>query len=301
MENKSGGEVIYSRMLMAEGTNEVEYQVNHNGDCLKRFTFHNEAEKDRFFEQDSYGWPHASPGSTTVIAVGNRWKKSDEEGNKYNCELMVREMCTHTQKQGYKVLFEEVPVWFGNFPMASVASAREHGALLANMYGTEYVFFVDNDIMPEPELLTELLSYNSPIIVPMVIDSRHNQMLGGPIREKHSGVWGQKWASMSALLMKTCLLDLPGVKFVHSDTEGLFYQRIARWGHTIHMDTSQILYTATPPTRPDSMSFEAREERYRNNYSHMFERREPMDKLAQELFDEAKETGKENIVKTIKM
>ena len=138
------------------------------------------------------------------------------------------------------------------------------------------------------------------MIVPMVWDTPKNNMIGGPIREKDSGVYNQKWASMSALLIKTSLLDLPGVKFVDSDTEGLFFQRFARWGHTVHIDTSQVLYTVTPPTRPDSMDFDQRFRMAIKRYNSIFEPRVPMDAIAQEMFDKKAATGK-NQIKTIKL
>ena len=288
---------VYTNMLMAKKEGEKSDELlNHNGDTLKRLTFDNEISKDRYFEQDQYSWPHSSPGSTTVISVGNRWKQ-DEDGL---CEAMVRDMCIHSQKQGYKILFEEHAVWMGNFPNAAVASTREQGAYTARENGTEYVFFVDNDIKPEENLLTNLLSFNVPMIVPMVWDTPKNNMIGGPIREKDSGVCNQKWASMSALLIKTSLLDLPGVKFVDSDTEGLFFQRFARWGHTVHIDTSQVLYTVTPPTRPDSMDFDQRFRMAIKRYNSIFEPRVPMDAIAQEMFDKKAATGK-NQIKTIKL
>ena len=292
MNKEAEGSTIYAQMLMAEKTGENDdNRLNHNGDCLKRLTFDNVITKDRYFEQDTYSWPHASPGSVTVIAVGNRWKRDDDG----DCERMVRDMCYFAQNQGYKVLFEEIAVWYGVFPNPSVASAREAGGLTARSFGTEYIFYCDNDIKPQKELLSNLLQYNVPMIVPMVMDQNKSSMIGGPIREKDSGIYNQKWASMSALLMKTCLLDLPGVKFSDADTEGLFYQRIARWGHTIHIDTSQVLTTVTPPTRPDSKTYDEREQMNKDRYAAIFEKRVPMDAVAQELFDEAKKTGQDQV------
>mgnify|MGYP004449413869 CR=1 FL=1 len=293
-------DTVYHKMLMAskEGEDGVDIIQNHNGDCLKRITFSNDLEKDRYFEQDHYSWPHASPGSVYIVAVGNRWKRDEKKG--IDCEQLVKDMCIYTQKRGYKVSFEEFPVWFGAFPNPSVASAREHGAMNAIKSGLQFTFFIDNDAMPEPNLLVDLIEFNVPMITPMVMDSKSGEMLGGPFREKNSGVYNQKWASMSALLIKTSLLQLPGVKFVDSDTEGIFYERFAIWEHTVHIDTSSILHTLTPPTRPDSMSYEARVAMNKERYSHIFEKRVPMDAIAQELFDEKEEIG-EDQVKTIKM
>jgi len=49
----NNGEKVYSKMLMSEKEGEdTGYINNHNGDCLKRLTFNNDAEKDRYFEQD---------------------------------------------------------------------------------------------------------------------------------------------------------------------------------------------------------------------------------------------------------
>lgn len=297
-ELMNNNEEVYSRMLMAEKVNEGEdNKLNHNGDCLKRLTFNNEAEKDRYFDQETYSWPHSSPGSVYVVAIGNRWKKNDD----VNCEILVRDMIVHTQEVGYKLAFEEIAVWFGSFPNPSVMAAREEAAFHAIQSGLEYTFFIDNDIIPKKDLLINLLSFNLPMIVPMVIDGEHNIMIGGPIREKNSGVYDQKWTSMSALLIKTSLLSLPGVRFGDNDIEGIFFQRFARWAHTVHMDTSQILYTVTPPTRPDSLSYEERDNMNRDRYDHIFEERIPLDKIAIDLFNEAKNTSDMQVVKTIKM
>ena len=291
MVSNSEGQQVYSKMLMSEKEGEATGDVinNHNGDCLKRLTFNNDAEKDRYFEQDHYGWPHSSPGSVYVVAVGNRWKKDNKKG--IDCEVLVRNMCTYTQERGYKVGFEEVPVWFGMFPNPAVAAARESGYLHAKSAGLEYTLFIDNDIMPEPNLLVDLLDFNVPMITPMVIDTKSENMIGGPQREKNSGVYNQKWASMSFLLVKTALLDLPGVKFVETDTEGLFYQRFAVWGHTVHIDTASVLHTFTPPTRPDSMTYDERELMNRERYNHIFDKRVPIDKVAEEMLAEHQRTG----------
>ena len=96
---------------------------------------------------------------------------------------------------------------------------------------------------------------------------------------------------MSFLLVKTALLDLPGVKFVETDTEGLFYHRFAVWGHTVHIDTASVLHTFTPPTRPDSMTYDEREIMNRERYNHIFDKRVPLDKVAQEMLNEHQRTG----------
>jgi len=173
--------------------------------------------------------------------------------------------------------------------------------MTAKRVGCENILFLDNDVMPEKDILVQLLSYNVPMITPMVIDGNSGVMLGGPIRDKNTGVYQQKWSSMSFLLMKVCLLDLPGVDFKETDTEGRFYHRFAVWGHTVHIDTSQVLHTLTPPTRPDSMLYEEREQLNRDNYSHIFEKRIPMDAIAQEMLDEKNETGNDRQMKVIKM
>ena len=129
----------------------------------------------------------------------------------------------------------------------------------------------------------------------MIIDPYHGNMIGGPIREKNSGVYNQKWSSMSAILIKTSLLSLPGVRFGQDDTEGLFFQRFARWGHTVHIDTSQELRTITPPTRPDSMNYEEREQMNKDRYSHIFDPRIPIDQVATDLFNQQKATGNNQI------
>jgi len=281
---------IHSKMLMSEKT-KPGTRSNHNGDVLKRITFENEITKDRYFIQDNYSWPHSSPGSTTVIAVGNRWKKDEN----HNCELMIRDMCTYAQQKGYKIFFEEVAVWFGAFPNPAVAATREQGAYIAIENSTEYVFFVDNDILPTEDLLVNLLELEVPMVTPMIIDPYHGNMIGGPIREKNSGVYNQKWSSMSAILIKTSLLSLPGVRFGQDDTEGLFFQRFARWGHTVHIDTSQELRTITPPTRPDSMNYEEREQMNKDRYSHIFDPRIPIDQVATDLFNQQKATGNNQI------
>ena len=104
------------------------------------------------------GWPHMRPNSVLVAAMGNHWK-APGSWNK------VIDMLDYTTNQGVYCAFQEVQDRCFN-PYDALGTMRNEAALTALTEGFQYLCYIDNDVLPEPDCLYRLLQRGQSITAP---------------------------------------------------------------------------------------------------------------------------------------
>ena len=242
-------------------------------------SFDNQLTAERYFEEELNGNPHFSPGSVLIAIIGTDFPEG--------CKEKIKAMYLYAREAGYNVKYIEMQVYHNTFPQASHASTRNHAINSGRIGGTDYICFLDTDVEPTEDMLVKLLAHKSSIITPYVIDPALNRQLGGPTRQKDSGVYNQKWIAQCFMLIKTAVFNNTEIHFAYDEAEDMFSQRIHLYGINQQVDTSQILTLASPPGRPDSQLWDTRMDKLKERYN-----REPRRNLTSE--EEYRETEVKN-------
>jgi len=242
-------------MVRQDGKLQVERQ---NNPADRSLTFENQITAERYFSEDINNNAHFSPGSVLIATVG-----TDFHGG---CKDKIKAMLDYTRKCGYICRYIEFQVYHNVFPQASHASTRNSAVFEARIGGPQFICLLDTDVEPSEDMLVNLLKHNLPIVAPMTIDPDTNFLLGGPRREKDTGLFIQKWLPQCFMLIKVTLFNNPEIKFSVEEAEDMFSQRLSMYGISQYVDTSQVLTLASPPGRPDSAKFDHRMELLKERY-----------------------------------
>jgi hypothetical protein len=221
--------------------------------------FENKTIAERYYTQEENGNPHFNPGSVLVATIG-----TDFPGN---CKELIHAMILYTREAGYSVKYQEMQVYHNTFPQPAHASTRNHAINSGRIGGSDYICFVDTDVIPEEDTLVKLLKHEVSVIGPYVIDPEDGTLLGGPQREKDSGIHLQKWVAQCFLLIKTGVFHNTEIHFASDEAEDIFSQRIHLYGLTQYVDSGIKLKLASPPGRPDSKNWDNRMEGLKERYN----------------------------------
>lgn len=210
----------------------------------RRITY-NLTSSDREFNERrlEQSWLHNRPFSVFVAAMGSHWKPG--------CWQHVIDMVHYTNENGYYCAFEEIMDRCFN-PYDALGAMRNE-ALMRAAQGYEWLLYVDNDIMPKPDMLIRLLSWDQPIIAPYVVEPGTGKVLHGPIHAKYSGLQQARWCVLSMLLFRTTVFNATGPEFWNNAVgadEGYHFQKLWHYGHRPYIDTNLILPVASVPTYP---------------------------------------------------
>jgi len=209
--------------------------------------FDSESAKELFEFRDSRGMPHhVRPFSTLIASMGNHW----HEG----CFEAVKAMAEHTYNAGYDVCFYEEHDRCFN-PYDSLGTMRNLAYIKAITQGYEYLLYVDNDVMPEPDALVTLLHKFMPILSPRMEywdGDDHGQ--GIPRMEKNRGLAMVGSVPLTFLLFQTkVLMPWMSTDFWRDSLgadEGYHFQKLEAFGHRPFVDTDVTVKVMSPPHYP---------------------------------------------------
>ena len=203
-----------------------------------------EAEQELFNDQQEYSYPHSSPNSVFIGAIGNMWKPGA-----WQC---VVDMIAHTRMSGFNCMMDEI----GNttmIPWVGLSDMRNEAVARACRSGCEYALLIENDALPEPDMLIKLMSEEMPIVAPIIFDKEINGAkvgIGLPQRIADNGIQPMRWVPLTAVLFKVNVFNATGpMPFASTTLESQLFQLLWHYGHRAWMQTDVELKVASQPQR----------------------------------------------------
>ena len=176
-----------------------------------------------------------------IAAIGTNW-----EPGAWQC---VIDMMGYAQQQEYNVCFEEVPDPMIGLPYSALENMRDVAVEMAKARGVEWLCMVDNDVLPQPDLLVRLIERDRPIIGPWVIDPQHpEQSIGYPSWPRSNGLRPMRFIPFSFMLFRMSVFNCFAAPFAGVVTEGTLFLRFWNYGHRTVQDTDNALMVAKPPS-----------------------------------------------------
>jgi len=209
----------------------------------------NPVEKKRNSERFSKNW-HLRPESVFVASIGTSWQP-----HSWN---RVIDMIMWANFQGYNVWFQEVQEDHINFPMANTQVMRDSAIIMGRDAGFDKICLIDNDVLPDKEILVRLLEHPFPLIAPFIWDQGEDHALGIPRYDRGQGLQPMRWVGASFMLFDSKIFNCPDIKFSGLYQEGQFGQLLEHYGHQFWMDTDLEVQTFTPPGRMAQHNFDTR-------------------------------------------
>lgn len=195
-------------------------------------------------------FPHMSPDSVFVAVIGNSWELGAWQ--------KVTDMLEHTSQWGITCCLHEFANGFAAIPYSTLSAMRNTACVYASNSGYEWLLLVENDILPEPDMLVQLLEHQMPLMVPFIQYQGKGWSVSQPPLIKNMGVIPIAWSVFSCVLIWTKVLNcFPDCSpFNENKGEGPFFMRLVHFGQKLFMDTYTELKLATDATyggRPKSL------------------------------------------------
>ncbi len=185
---------------------------------------------------------HVRPSSTLVAAIGTSWSPTAWQ--------KVIDMVEYANAHGVCCWLREFSDPCTTLPYQAAGPMRDVACSAALDGGFEWLLLIENDILPEPDLLLRLQSWNMPVVVPYIKDEERDRVLAGGRHEPNQGLISVSWAVMSCVLIWTKVLNCfpNGQPFGYFTAEGDFTHKLIHYGHRMFQDTNTPLKTAKGPT-----------------------------------------------------
>ena len=225
--------------MNAEEAAKLAEQLKNPRASAIRHMYRNEREQKQAKREMQYGYPHSSPGSVYVAPIGTMWAKGAWEA--------VSNMVYETEQQGYNVSFEEQLDSNVTEPYAYTGAMRDRAAMKAHTRGFEWVCILDNDALPEPDLLVKLIQADLPVIGPRVV-TMDGVLVGEPNWEVDGNVHPMRWIPLSLILMRTTIFNCIPKLFNPAELEGDVAYQLWHYGHRVYQHTGVTMKVANPPT-----------------------------------------------------
>jgi len=185
---------------------------------------------------------HIRPDSVFVAAISTHWQPKAWQ--------KVLDMVAYTNEQGYCCWFHEIQDTVVVLPYQHLNPMRDTACLEAHNSGAEYLLLIENDVLPEKDMLIRLLRWHMPVVVPYMFDEKLGRPIAAPSYPKNKGLQVVEWSVLSCILIwckvLNCFNDCSPFRDVMH--EGLFYKRLIHFGHQAYQDTSTELKLAQRPT-----------------------------------------------------
>ena len=217
----------------------------YSAPSLKEISFRqytNMEEKQRA-ELFKYTRPaHIRPDSVYVFSIGTSWAPGAWE--------KVINMVAYTIKEGICCWFHEIKDIYSQLPYSYLNQMRNIACIEAHNSGCEWVLIVENDILPEPDMLVRLLKWQMPVVSPFMWDEKFKQPIARPAYERGNGLKAVEWSALSCILIWCRVLHcFPYCEpFRDVGTEAVFFNRLLNYGHRAYQDTDTELKLASGPS-----------------------------------------------------
>ncbi len=221
----------------------VAHNPNANTGIELRF-FANEVEKERAFKSQHFRPIHLRPGSTLVAPIGVMWEPGAWQ--------KTVEMVIKTNESGVCCWLHEMTDINAGIPAAHLNMMRDSACMYAIDAGFEWILLLENDAMPEPDLLLKLLHWDMPVVVPYIMDNVLKKPICAPFYKKGVGLQPVQWAVFTCMLMNTKVLNcFPFTQpFNTVGIESGFFNKLRHYGHKGYQDTNTELKITRRPTYP---------------------------------------------------
>lgn len=216
---------------------------NANTGIELRF-FANELEKERVFKTQHYRPAHIRAASTVVTPIGVMWEPGAWQ--------KTVDMVMHANRSGVCTWLHEMVDINAGIPYAHLNMMRDTACMYAHDAGFEWVLLIENDALPEQDLLLNLLKWDMPVVVPYIVDEVLGKPICAPFYKKGSGLQPIQWAVFTCILINVRVLNcFPYCQpFTTVGIESGFFHKLRHYGHKAYQDTNTELKIAKRPAYP---------------------------------------------------
>lgn len=192
---------------------------------------------------------HLKPNSVCIATLGHAYVPG--------AWAAQVDLYMHTRKH-MPCWLDEIPN-FSTKPHDMLGTMRHYAWSRARDSGFEWCLLIENDVLPEPDMLERLIARDCPIIAPFQVDEEKHSILQHPHDLTHkTGLKRASFVAMSCLLLSTRVLN--GFAYNpfgdgQSVPEGVFYERLFGLGHQLWVDTDIYCRVMRTPSRPGMLSY----------------------------------------------
>lgn len=191
-------------------------------------------------------FPHVRPDSVLVASIGNKWVPGAWQ--------KVMDMVDFTNRKGICCWFVEIPDLMTTPPYQLINRMRDVACMHAVNMGFEWMLMIENDALPDEDLIIKLLKTELSIILPYVVDPQDDTPITFPKYERNSGIRVVQWSAFTCMLMWTKVFNCFDCCRPFNDIiiEVDFFNKLIHFGHRAYQDTGTEMKIATSPTRHNS-------------------------------------------------
>ena len=185
---------------------------------------------------------HVKPNSVLIATIGTNWEAGSWQ--------KVVDMVKYTNERGVTCWLLEIPDRCICIPYQNVNYMKNLACTKALDQGFEWLMVVDNDVLPEPDMLLKLMNWGAPIVAPYIYDPKEKNTLFAPRYEKGKGLRPVTWSIQSCMLFWTKVFNCfpVGQPWADYTVECDLSDAFRHYGHTVFVDTNTELKLATYPT-----------------------------------------------------
>ena len=216
---------------------------NANTGIELRF-FASDIEKERVFKSQHFRPPHIRAGSTLVAPIGVMWEPGAWQ--------RTVDMVIKANKVGVCTWLHEMVDINAGIPAAHLNMMRDSACMYAHDTGFEWVMLIENDALPDEDLLINLLKWDMPVVVPYIMDEVLGRPICAPFYKKGSGLQPVTWAVFTCMLINTRVLNcFPFAQpFNTVGIESGLFHKLRHYGHKVYQDTNTELKISRRPSYP---------------------------------------------------
>ena len=193
----------------------------------------------------AYHYPHIKPRSVLVTPIGTLWEK--------DAWWHLQDMLLYTAMAGHSVSIQEMRD-SNLFSSDAISFMRWSASMMARDSGVEWLLMVDNDALVEKDTLVRLLSWDMPVVFPLLDDQEQKypeQMapLHVPTKlEPGNGLVPVRWSAMSVMLFNPKIFNVLE-PYAWRGTDYQFGQALNYIGHREYVDTNTVVKVVKSPSR----------------------------------------------------
>ena len=216
---------------------------NANTGVELRF-FANDIEKERVFKSQHFRPAHIRAGSTIVAPIGVMWSPGAWQ--------KTVDMVVKSNKVGVCTWLHEMVDINAGIPYAHLNTMRDTACMYAHDTGFEWVLLIENDALPEEDLLVRLLNWDMPVVVPYIVDEVLARPICAPFYKPKSGLQPVQWSVFTCMLINTRVLNCFPFSQPFADVaiESGLFNKLRHFGHKVYQDTNTELKIAKRPCYP---------------------------------------------------
>uniref|UniRef100_A0A6M3JB92 Glycosyltransferase n=1 Tax=viral metagenome TaxID=1070528 RepID=A0A6M3JB92_9ZZZZ len=162
------------------------------------------------------------------------------------------DMVVKSNKVGVCTWLHEMVDINAGIPYAHLNMMRDTACMYAHDTGFEWVLLIENDALPDEDMLIKLLNWDMPVVVPYIVDEVLDRPICSPYYKKGSGLQPVMWSVFTCMLINTKVLNC--FPFAQPfDTVGIesgLFHKLRHFGHKVYQDTNTELKIAKRPAYP---------------------------------------------------